>query len=252
MDREYDPDRWQRTRAAPGESSGGWGEQSDEHEATAAAPALAAAMDAVPTADLPETGGFQNALPLPPLPVSRAAPRPGAPQDWKKLARAEVNPRWFWRVIAAAVGVLALIVVIFALRARAVSKPAAEPDVALEQEVKERRDALEDTKKLFAAGKYAESLARARQVLARSPNNEEARKYAQMAENGLKGQQADTERKQKGAELAAAAKAALADGKDEEAKQKAEEALGLDAENAEAVTVQIGRASCRERVYVLV
>jgi len=225
--------------SAPGESSGGWGEESDEHEATAAAPALAAAMAAVPPADLPETGGFQNHLPpLAPPPIAPAAPRPGAPQDWKKLARAEVNPRWFWRVIAAAAGVLVLIVVIFALRARAVSKPAAEPDVALEQEVKQRRDALEDTKKLFAAGKYAESLARARQVLARSPNNEEARKYAQMAENGVKGQQADVERKQKAAELAAAAKAALADGKDEEAKQKAEEALGLEAENADAAAVR--------------
>jgi serine/threonine protein kinase len=228
----------------PGESSGGWGEDSDEHEATAAAPALAAAMGASAAPAAAETQGLEDSIPPPPPPPapaatpSAAAPRPGTPQEWKKLARAEVNPRWFWMVTAGAVGVLVLIVAIFALRARAVSKPSAEPDAALEQEVKDRRETLEDTKKLFAAGKYAESLAKARQVLARSPNNEEARKYAQMAESGLKGQQADAERKTKAADLVAAAKAALGEGKDAEAKQKAEEALALDAENADAAATR--------------
>ncbi len=141
-------------------------------------------------------------------------------------------------VTAAAGGVLLLIIAFFALRARSASKPAVEPDAALEQEVRERRDALEDAKKLFAAGKYDESLARARQVLARSPNNEEARKYAQMAENAVKGQQAEAERKQKAVELVAAAKAALGDGKAEDAKQKAEEALGLDSGNTDASAVR--------------
>ena len=227
--------------SAAGESSGGWGEESDEHEATAAAPALAAAMNAPvsptsTTADLEVPDEGLPPLPPPPPPVS--APRPGNPQDWKKLAKAEVNPRWFWMVTAAAVGVLVLIVGIFALRARAVSKPAAEPDAALEQEVKERRDALEQTKALFAAGKYDESLAKARQVLSRSPNNEEARKYAQMAESAVKSREADAERRKKAADLVTEAKAALGDNKNDEAKQKAEEALGLDASNADAASVR--------------
>ncbi len=227
---------------AAGESSGGWADRSDEHEATTAAPDLAAAMAA--SAEAAATGTTEeisvDALPpLPPPPSSpTAAARPGPPQDWKKLAKAEVNPRWFWMVTAAAVGVLVLLVAFFALRARSASKPVAEPDAALEQEVKERREALEDAKKLFAAGKYDESLARARQVLARSPNNEEARKYAQMAESAVKSRQADAEKKQKAADLAAAAKAALGEGRDEEAKQKAEEALGLDSANADAASVR--------------
>jgi serine/threonine protein kinase len=224
--------------------SGRWGEESDEHEVTTAAPALAAAMAAPfpPAAETSEPAPLPLDDALPPLPgpagTQPSAPRPGAQQDWKKLAKAEINPRWFWMVTAGAVGILVLIVAVFALRARAVSKPAVEPDAAQEQEVKDRREALEQTKSLFAAGKYDESLAKARQVLSRSPNNEEARKYAQMAESAVKSRQVDADRKKNAADLAAAAKAALADNRDDEAKQKAEEALGLDAGNADATAVR--------------
>ncbi|HEY1433953.1 MAG TPA: protein kinase, partial [Thermoanaerobaculia bacterium] len=227
------------TVPAAADASGGWGDESDEHEATAAAPALAAAMGAPvspisTTADMAAPGDVLPPLPPPPVTARRTA----NPQDWKKLAKAEVNPRWFWMVTAAAVGILVLIVAVFAIRARSVAKPAAEPDAALEQEVKERRDALEQTKALFAAGKYDESLAKARQVLSHSPNNEEARKYAQMAESAVKSRQADTDRRKKASDLVTAAKADLGDNKNDDAKQKAMEALGLDADNADAASVR--------------
>jgi hypothetical protein len=141
-------------------------------------------------------------------------------------------------VTAAAAGVLLVVVGFFALRARLVSRPAAEPDAVLEQEVKDRRQALEETKNLFKAGKYEESLAKARLVLSRSPNNEEARKYAQMAESEVRSHQAEDGRKQQAAGLVAAAKTALAGGKPDEAKQKAGEALALDAGNTEAGSVR--------------
>ncbi len=209
-------------------------DESQEHEVTTIAP-----QGGFP-ADVPMSGEFANEAvpPLPPVGAAAPVPAAGVPQDWKKLAKAEVNPRWFWMVTAGAVGLLVLVVAFFALRAKAVSRPAAEPDAAMEQEVKERKQALEEARKLFAAGKYDESLARARQVLARSPNNEEARKYAQMAENAVKGRQDEDQRRQQAAGLVESARTLLNDGKNEEARQKAEEALGLDASNADAPSIR--------------
>ncbi len=221
------------------EASGDAGEPKRTHDDTA--PVTAHVPDLPPPR---ESIPGDEAFPLPPLPpptASTTAPsaaRPGAPQDWKKLAKAEVNPRWFWMVTAAAVGVLVLIVGFFALRARSAAKPATDSDPALEQEVRDRREALEESKKLFAAGRYDESLAKARSVLSHSPNNEEARKYAQMAENAVKARQADSEQKKQAADLVTAAKTLLADGKPEDARRNAEDALGLDASNAEAAAVR--------------
>ncbi len=223
-----------------GESSGSWGEESDEHEATAAAPELAAVMQEAPpspppNADFEGTFGSDTVPPgPPPSVVPLTAPGAGGPQDWKKLAKAEVNPRWFWMVTAAAAGILVLVVAFFVMRARSASTPAAEPDAVLEQDVKDRREALEETKKLFSAGQYDQSLAKAREVLARSPNNEEARKYAQMAENAVKARQDETDRKKQAADLVVTGKAALADGRSEEARAQADEALRLDATNPDA------------------
>ena len=232
--------------AEPPAASASWpeaGDDSSDHELTTAAPDLAAAMAASSFANAPDAPASQEPSyagdlpPVPPAPMPQAAAG-GAPQDWKKLAKAEVNPRWFWMVTAAAAGVLLVVVAFFALRAKVVSRPSAEPDAVLEQEVKDRRQSLDETKKLFAAGKYEESLAKARQVLSHSPNNEEARKYAQMAESAVQGRQAEEGRKQQAAALVTAAKAALADGKPDEAKQKADEAIALDAGNTDAASVR--------------
>jgi len=214
-----------------------WNDGSSEPEAAAeAAPDLATAME---EASQPPTLE-QELSPLPPPPSSVEAvpaPAPG-PQDWKKLAKAEVNPRWFWIVTAAAVGALALLLGFFALRAKTASRPTVEPDAALEQEVRDRKQSLDEGKRLFDAGRYEESLAKFRQVLARSPNNQEARQYAQMAENALTTKQADDRKKQQAVQVADAAKAALGDGRNEEARQKAEESLALDSTNADASSVR--------------
>jgi hypothetical protein len=225
----------------PPAASASWpgaADESEEDELTAAAPHLAAAMAAFSSASAPAALASPGpSLEVPAPPQSASSPRAPGP-DWKKLAKAEVNPRWFWMVTAAAAGVLLVVVAFFALRARAVSRPTAEPDAVLEQSVKDRRQSLEETKKLFAAGKYEESLARARQVLSRSPNNAEARRYAQMAESAVQGRQAEEGRKKQAAGLVAAAKTALAGGKPDEARQKSEEALALDAGNTEAAAVR--------------
>ena len=210
----------------------------DDHEVTTAAPDLAAAMEAIPS--LPIEGSFENLDQLPPLPGAAPAvtPAPVPAQEWKKIAKAEVNPKWFWRVVAAAGAVAILVIGFFALRARSAATPSVAPDTALEQEVRDRKQALEEGQKLFAAGQYEQSLAKFRQVLARSPNNEEARKYAQMAENAVKSQQEEAQRREQTAAAVAAARTALTEGRPEEAKQKAEEVLAADGSNADAQAIR--------------
>ena len=103
----------------------------------------------------------------------------------------------------ATVGAVALFFVLVSgallLRASMVSRPTSPIDPVVEKETRDRKRALEDAKKLFSAGKYEQSLALLRQVLARSPANQQARQYAQMAENALAGR-AEAERKSAEAE----------------------------------------------------
>ncbi|MDQ6891451.1 MAG: protein kinase, partial [Acidobacteriota bacterium] len=155
-------------------------------------------------------------------------------QDWKKLSKSEVNPLWVWRVIGGVVLFFAIIVGGLFVRKAMVSRPTAAVDPVLAGETKERKRTLETAKKLFTDGRYDESLALSRKVLARSPNNDEARKYAQMAENALTGKE---EAKKKGEDADKAmgeAQAAFAAGKYEDARKKADDALALDGGRVEA------------------
>ena len=216
-------------------------EVSHDDEMTTAAPNLEAAMEASsPGAPFGEgTDPERLPLPLPPLPPPPVrGGAAGAPQDWKKVAKAEVNPRWFWIVSAAALGILLAVIGIFVLRAKSVSKPSVEPDAAMEQDVRDRRQALEDGKKLFSAGKYEESLAKFRQVLSRSPNNQEARQYAQMAENAVKTKQDEEQRKSQATQMVEAARTALNEGRNDEALAKAGEILTVDGANADAIAIR--------------
>jgi serine/threonine protein kinase len=213
-------------------------------ESRATDPESTAAVRDLAVAEIPTEGSFANQEQLPPSPSDTVPPgalavaaKPGAAREWKKIAKSEVNPKWFWRVVGG-VGALAIVLIgIFALFARSAAKPSVTPDAALEQEVRDSKLALEEGQKLFGQGRYVESLARFRQVLTRSPNNQEARKYAQMAENAVKSQQDEQAKLQQVAGIATAARTALTEGRTEEAKQKAEEALALDSTNAEAQAV---------------
>jgi serine/threonine-protein kinase len=192
--------------------------------------------------EVPISGSFANEEQLPPLPPQLTPPPQAAAgaagaQEWKKIAKSEVNPKWFWRVVVG-VGALAILLIgLFALFARSAAKPTVVRDAALEQGVRETRQALEEGQQLFGQGKYEESLSKFRQVLARSPNNQEARKYAQMAENAVKSQQEEQARVAQVAAIAAAARTALTEARYDEARLKAEEALALDAANTEAQSV---------------
>ncbi|MDQ2869872.1 MAG: protein kinase, partial [Acidobacteriota bacterium] len=155
-------------------------------------------------------------------------------QDWKRLVRSEVNPAWFWRVVGVAVLVLVAIVGGLLWRRAKVSHPTTPVDLAMEKETRDRRGSLEEGKKLFADGKYEESLALFRRLLARSPNNAQARQYAQMAENALQGK---VEQSRKTAEADKAmqdAVAAFAAGNFDEAKKRADDTLAMDGGRVEA------------------
>src|SRR5262249_47247179 len=142
--------------------SDAWDEAS-EHEATAAAPALATAMGAFSVATTRPgdiEGSFVNessaslSVPAPIVPPPPVAGLSGATsQDWKQVAKAEVNPRWFWRVAGGALGVLLLLVVVFGVFARGASKPVQEPDPALHQETEGKKETLNEDKRLSGAGK---------------------------------------------------------------------------------------------------
>jgi serine/threonine-protein kinase len=155
-------------------------------------------------------------------------------RDWKKLLRSEVNAPYFWG-FAGAVGLFFLLVVgALLFRASMVARPTAPMDAAVEKEAQDRRKALEDAKKLFSAGQYAQSLTLLRQVLARNPGNRVAREYAQMAENALAGREEEARRSAEADKRLEAARAALAEGKTDEAVRLADEALALDGGKVEA------------------
>ena len=181
-----------------------------------------------------------------PAPQKGAAPVPSRPAEapgrgvlrrlsqWKKLGRSEVNPVWVWKIVAAAVFFWAAVVAGLAFRRVIVSRPTAPFDAALAQETDQRKRSLKEAKTLFEAGRYEQSLALFRRVLARSPNNAEARQYAQRAERALRGRD---ERAHKTAEADKAfslAQAAFSQGSYEEAKKRAEEVLALDAGRTQA------------------
>src|SRR5262249_47993746 len=147
----------------------------------------AAVRELAEVEEIPLEGTFANEEQLPPLPppiaAAAGAPAPPGAQGGEKLAKAGGNPEWVWRVGAGGGAPAVLLIGFFVLRAQSAARPSVTRDAALEQEVRESKQALVEGQKLFGEGKYTESLARFRQVLARSPNNQEARKYAQMAEN---------------------------------------------------------------------
>ena len=158
--------------------------------------------------------------------------------EWKPMLRAEVNAPYFWGVVAAAGLFLAVILAAGWLRYRLVSSPTAPVDPEVVRDVAERRKALVEGKKLFAEGKYDRSLALFRQVLARSPGNQEARRFVQMAETQLAGRAEEARKSAEADKSLDAARTALAEGRYADAVQRADETLALDGGKVEAQKIK--------------
>jgi serine/threonine protein kinase len=162
-----------------------------------------------------------------------------AAKDWGKLLKAGVNPPWFWGVI----GAVALLWLVFVLApiyvyARLAARPTAPFDAAMTKETDDKRQSIEQAKRLFASGQYEQTLALSRSVLSRSPNNQVARQYAQMAETALQGRLQEQRKAAQAEQTLAAAQAAFGEGNWEEAKRKADEALALDGGRVEAQKIR--------------
>ncbi len=196
----------------------------------------AAASDAVPP---PEAAPAAGTLP-PTQPLPTAPPKIVAsllrivPASWKPLLEAEVNKPYFWGLAIAAAFFVIVVAGAIVARAAIVSRPTAPMDPAVEKEALDRKHALEEGKKLFSAGKYEQSLALLRQVLARSPGNQQARQYAQMAENALAGRAEEARKSEEAEKSLEAARAAMTAGNYEEVVQRADETLALDGGKVEA------------------
>jgi hypothetical protein len=147
-------------------------------------------------------------------------------QDWKKLSKSDVNPLWVWRIIGGVVLFFAIIIGGLFVRRAMVSRPTATVDPVLAEETKERKQTLETAKKLFSSGRYEESLALSRKVLARSPNKEEAKKKGEDADKAM-----------------GEAQAAFAAGKYEDARKRADDVLALDGGRVDAQQLREQAAS---------
>ncbi len=205
------------------------------------------ADDAVSAPPAPPPGPAQSLPPTQPLAAAAKAARLppiwvrareiGARligEDWKHWLKSEVNTPYFWGA-AGAIALFAFLVCgALLLRASMAARPTAPMDPAVEKEALDRKQALENAKTLFSAGKYEQSLGLLRQVLSHSPGNEQARQYAQMAENALAGRAEQQRRSAEADSSLDAARAALAGSRYEDAVRYADEALALDGGKVEA------------------
>jgi eukaryotic-like serine/threonine-protein kinase len=158
--------------------------------------------------------------------------------EGRKLLRAEVNVQYFWGAVGAAGLFVLLVCGALVVRSRMVARPTAPIDSVVEKETWDRKRALREAEKLFSAGNYEQSLALLRQVLARSPGNQRARQYAEMAENALAGR-AEAQRKGVEAEKSLeAARLALSEKRYDDAVRAADQTLALDGGKVEAQQVK--------------
>jgi tetratricopeptide (TPR) repeat protein len=179
-------------------------------------------------------GKASSAAKSPALEAIRKQAAALAAKDWAKLLKAEINARWFFSVAAAVLLFWVLALSPLFVYSLAVARPKAPVDAALEKETKEKRQSIAEAQKLFAAGQYERSLALCRTVLARSPNNQLARRFALMSENAMAGRQQQADKAASAEKAMLAARAAFAQGNYEEAKRGADEVLSLDGGRVEA------------------
>jgi len=168
--------------------------------------------------------------------------RPWVKERWEKarvMGGREVNPRWFWTVSLSAAALFVVFLGLLAFRAASLGSGRATQSTArLKQQTEEKKRALEDGRKLLTAGRYEESLALFRKVLVRNPNNQQARLYAQMAENALAGRVEEAARHAEAESRMQSAQEAFDAGNFEEAVRLADEVLQLDGGRIEAQSLR--------------
>ena len=173
--------------------------------------------------------------PAPTMPMKPISAR----QPAKK--RGGLGPGVGIAVVAIAVVTALAIAGYFALRPKPEAAPpeASVADTApINADAVATQKSVEEGKRLYDEGKYAESLVVLRNVLGRDPNNAEARRLSDDAENALK---ARTEQAGRAAQIAAAldlARESFSSKKWQEARDRADAVLVLDSGNADATKLR--------------
>ncbi|HEX7251394.1 MAG TPA: hypothetical protein VF376_00845, partial [Thermoanaerobaculia bacterium] len=203
---------------------------------TAAAP-LPPPRPTVPKAPAPE------ARKIPAIEALKKQAAELAAKDWGKFLKAEINSRWFLAVAGAVFLFWVVALSPLFIYSLVVARPKEPVDATLEKETKEKKQSIAEAQKLFASGQYDRSLALCRAVLARSPNNQLARRYAQMSENALAGRKEEADKAAAAEQKMLAAQAAFTAGNYEDAKRQADEVLALDGGRVEAQQLRTDAAT---------
>ncbi|HSE62434.1 MAG TPA: protein kinase [Thermoanaerobaculia bacterium] len=218
------PDPGAGTRPMSPESSGSFSESGSRRTTVAAVPASALE----PTVATSTSPG-RPAPTLPVQPITGKGKAPGA-------KRSPMVP-----IAIAAVLALLAIGGYFALRPGSTEGPAAAASVDTAPQNADAvalQKSLEEGRRLFDEGKYEESLVALRTVLGRDPGNTQAQELAGQAENAIK---VRTEAVGREAQVASAidlARQSFQAKKWEEARDRADAVLVLDASNAEATKLR--------------
>ncbi|HSD73103.1 MAG TPA: protein kinase [Thermoanaerobaculia bacterium] len=219
------PDPGAGTRPMPHEGSGSFSQSGSRRPTVAATPAE---VEPTVVASSTSPGGPTPTVPVRPLSGKERPP------GKKRSPVAAI-------AIAAVLAALA-IGGYFALRPK--PGPSSEPPAAAIDTSPPNADAigigksLEEGKRLYDEGKYEESLVALRTVLSRDPNNAEAKQLAGQAENAIK---VRTEQTARDAQIASAldlARQSFTSKKWEQARDRADAVLVLDAQNAEATRLK--------------
>jgi serine/threonine-protein kinase len=233
------PDPGAGTRPMPQEGSGSFSQSGSRRTTVAATPA-----DVEPTVVESSTSPGRATPTVPVRPISAKERSAGKKSSPMGLI-----------AIAAVVAVLA-VGGYFALRPKAASPtaPGATADTSPPNaDAVAIGKAFDEGKRLYGEGKYEESLVALRTVLSRDPNNAEAKQLADQAENAIKVRTEQTGREAQIASALDLARQSFTSKKWEEARDRADAVLVLDAQNAEATKLkadsvtQIGKAAAEKK-----
>lgn len=228
------------TRPMSPESSGSFSESGSRRTTVAAAP-----PPALEPTIATSTSPGRPAPTLPVQPITGKGKAPGA-------KRSPMVP-----VAIAAVLALLAIGGYFALRPKSPETPAAAAPVDTAPQNADAvalQKSLEEGRRLFDEGKYEESLVALRTVLGRDPGNTQAQELVNQAENTIKVRTEAVGREAQVASAMELARQSFQAKKWEEARERADAVLVLDASNAEATKLrqdavsQIEKAAEKKRV----
>ena len=156
----------------------------------------------------------------------------------RSVAGRAIDAPRFWIIAGGAAAVLVLVVAGLLIARATASRPTVPFDASLARQNVEHRRMLEEGKSLLAAGKYEESAAALTKLLRVDPNNRQAKQLLETAQAGAAGRETEAKKGAEAQRIVQLAREAFAQNNYEEARTRAQEALALDAGNADAQKIR--------------